>query len=125
MNLGDMTQESHWTNANKATLANFVNVCERGGMPIQTFHAIGNHDHDMAVQNIAGDDDSAAELAYISALGPTYYAVNIGKVHYVVFDNTRMSTPAATGRSPSASTGVRWTGRRRTPTTCRRTSSAS
>ena len=86
MNLGDMTQESHWTNANKATLANFVNVCERGGMPIQTFHAIGNHDHDMAVQNIAGDDDSAAELAYISALGPTYYAVNIGKVHYVVFD---------------------------------------
>lgn len=89
MNLGDMTQESHWTNANKATLANFVNVCERGGMPIQTFHAIGNHDHDMAVQNIAGDDDSAAELAYISALGPTYYAVNIGKVHYVVFDNTQ------------------------------------
>ena len=79
MNLGDMTQESHWTNANKATLANFVNVCERGGMPIQTFHAIGNHDHDMAVQNIAGDDDSEAELAYISALGPTYYAVNIGK----------------------------------------------
>lgn len=58
-------------------------------MPIQTFHAIGNHDHDMAVQNIAGDDDSAAELAYISALGPTYYAVNIGKVHYVVFDNTQ------------------------------------
>ena len=45
MNLGDMTQESHWTNANKATPANFVNVCERGGMPIQTFHAIGNHDH--------------------------------------------------------------------------------
>ncbi len=89
MNLGDMTQESHWTNANKATLANFVNVCERGGMPIQTFHAIGNHDHDMAVQNIAGDDDSEAELAYISALGPTYYAVNIGKVHYVVFDNTQ------------------------------------
>ncbi|MCQ5056728.1 hypothetical protein NE606_19065, partial [Agathobaculum butyriciproducens] len=26
---------------------------------------------------------------YISALGPTYYAVNIGKVHYVVFDNTQ------------------------------------
>ena len=26
MNLGDMTQESHWTNANKATLANFVNT---------------------------------------------------------------------------------------------------
>lgn len=125
MNLGDMTQESHWTNANKATLANFVNVCERGGMPIQTFHAIGNHDHDMAVQNIAGDDDSAAELAYISALGPTYYAVNIGKVHYVVFDNTQYVNTAATGHSPSASTGVRWTGRRRTPTTCRRTSSAS
>lgn len=95
-------------------------------MPIQTFHAIGNHDHDMAVQNIAGDDDSAAELAYISALGPTYYAVNIGKVHYVcVRQYAVCQHPAATGRSPSVSTGVRWTGRRRTPTTCRRTSSAS
>lgn len=89
MNLGDMTQESHWTNANKATLANFVDVCERGGMPIQTFHLIGNHDHDMAVQNIVGEDDSKAELAYNTVFGPTYYAVNIGKVHYVVFDNTQ------------------------------------
>ena len=58
-------------------------------MPIQTFHLIGNHDHDMAVQNIAGEDDSEAELAYNAAFGPTYYAVNIGKVHYVVFDNTQ------------------------------------
>lgn len=89
MNLGDMTQESHWNNANKATLANFIEVCERGCMPIQTFHLIGNHDHDMAVQNIVGDDDSAAELAYMAAFGPTYYAVNIGKVHYVVLDNMK------------------------------------
>ena len=29
---------------------------------IPIYPAIGNHDHDMAVQNIAGDDDSAAEL---------------------------------------------------------------
>ena len=56
---------------------------------VQLAEELENHDHDMAVQNIAGDDDSAAELAYISALGPTYYAVNIGKVHYVVFDNTQ------------------------------------
>lgn len=116
MNLGDMTQESHWTNANKATLANFVNVCERGGMPIQTFHAIGNHDHDMAVQNIAGDDDSAAELAYISALGPTYYAVNIGKVHYVVFDNTQYVNtrrrPVVRRPSQPASDGLGAEGRR-------------
>lgn len=89
MNLGDMTQESHWTGANKADIPNYVNVLERGCMPIQTFHLIGNHDHDMAVQNIADDDDSAAELAYMAAFGPTYYAVNIGKVHYVVLDNMK------------------------------------
>ena len=82
MNLGDMTQESHWTNANKATLANFVNVCERGGMPIQTFHAIGNHDHDKEVS----DDDTSAHL-YRHFFGPTYYAFNAGKDYYIVLDN--------------------------------------
>ncbi len=90
LNLGDMTQETHWTNNRyKATLVNFVTVCERGGMPIQTFHLIGNHDHDMAVQNLTTDDDSESELAYNAAFGPTYYAFNIGKVHYVVLDNTQ------------------------------------
>ena len=90
LNLGDMTQETHWTNNRyKATLSNFVTVCERGGMPIQTFHVIGNHDHDMAVLNITTEDDSEAELAYNTVFGPTYYAFNLGKVHYVVLDNTQ------------------------------------
>lgn len=89
MNLGDMTQESHWTNSNKADIPNYITVLERGCMPIQTFHLIGNHDHDMAAQNITGEDDSAAELAYVASFGPTYYAFNIGKVHYVVLDNMK------------------------------------
>ncbi|MBP3483136.1 MAG: calcineurin-like phosphoesterase family protein [Alistipes sp.] len=90
LNLGDMTQETHWTNSKyKATLSNFVTVCERGGMPIQMFHCIGNHDHDMAVKDITTDDDSQAELAYNAVFGPTYYSFNIGKVHYVVLDNTQ------------------------------------
>lgn len=89
LNLGDMTQESHWRNANKATIPNFVTVCERGGMPIQTFHLIGNHDHDMAVQDLTTEDDSESEVAYVTSFGPTYYAFNLGKVHYVVLDDTQ------------------------------------
>ena len=82
MNLGDMTQESHWTNANKATLANFVNVCERGGMPIQTFHAIGNHDHDRNKYT-----DREATENYRNHFGPTYYAFDMGRTHYIVLDD--------------------------------------
>jgi hypothetical protein len=40
MNLGDMTQESHWTNANKATLANFVNVRNWGHWRVRRLWAI-------------------------------------------------------------------------------------
>lgn len=89
VNIGDMTNESHWINTSyNATLPNFIEVCERSGLRLQTFHAIGNHEHDMRVVDLVWDDDSAAEAAYNESFGPTYYSFDIGKVHYVVLDNT-------------------------------------
>ena len=98
LNLGDMSNESHWRGKFGGDLANFITVCERGGMPIQTYTVIGNHEHDMLAQNIFDDDDTKAELAYMENFGPTYYSFNIGGVHYVVLDNVKYCNHKALGK---------------------------
>lgn len=98
LNLGDVSNESHWGGNYNGDLDNFVTVCERGGMPIQTYTIIGNHEHDMNATNLLTDDDSAAELAYMMTFGPTYYSFNIGKVHYVMFDNVKYINNVAGGK---------------------------
>ena len=98
LNLGDVSNESHWGGKYGGDLNNFVTVCERGGMPIQTYTIIGNHEHDMAATNLLTDDDSAAEVAYMNTFGPTYYSFNIGKVHYVMLDNVKYINNVAGGK---------------------------
>ena len=105
LNLGDMSNESHWKRYG-GTLENFVNVCERGGMPIQTYSVIGNHEHDMAVRDIFDDDDSAAEMEYMKVFGPTYYSFNIGGVHYVVLDNIKYCNHKSKGRDRNSEVRV-------------------
>ena len=95
LNLGDMSNESHWKRYG-GDLENFVKVCK--DMPIQTFTAIGNHEHDMKARDIFDDDDTAAELEYMKVFGPTYYSFNIGGVHYVVLDNVKYCNHKSKGR---------------------------
>ena len=97
LNLGDVSNESHWRRYG-GTLENFVQVCERSGMPIQTYMVIGNHEHDMAARDIFDDDDTAAELEYMKVFGPTYYSFNIGRVHYVVLDNIKYCNHKSKGK---------------------------
>ena len=97
LNLGDMSNESHWKRYG-GTLENFVNVCERGGMPIQTYTVMGNHEHDMKARDIFDDDDTEAELEYMKVFGPTYYSFNIGGVHYVVIDNVKYCNHKSKGK---------------------------
>ena len=97
LNLGDMSNESHWSRYG-GDLDNFVEVCQRSGMPIQTFTAIGNHEHDMKARDIFDDDDTEAELEYMRVFGPTYYSFNIGGVHYVVLDNVKYCNHKSEGK---------------------------
>lgn len=97
LNLGDMSNESHWFRYG-GDLDNFVTVCERSGLPIQTYTVIGNHEHDMRARDIFDDDDTAAELEFIRVFGPTYYSFNIGGVHYVVIDNIKYCNHKSKGR---------------------------
>jgi hypothetical protein len=67
-------------------------------MPIQTYTAIGNHEHDMKAKDIFDDDDTEAELEYMRVFGPTYYSFNIGGVHYVVLDNVKYCNHKSEGK---------------------------
>ena len=98
LNLGDVSNESHWRGKYNGDLENFVEVCSRSGMPIQTFNTIGNHEHDMAAKDIFDDDDTAAEKEYMKVFGPTYYSFNIGSVHYVILDNVKYCNHKSKGK---------------------------
>ena len=98
LNLGDVSNESHWRGKFNGDLENFVTVCERSGMPIQTYNVMGNHEHDMKAQDIFDDDDTAAEEEYMKVFGPTYYSFNIGGVHYVVLDNVKYCNHKSKGK---------------------------
>lgn len=98
LNLGDVSNESHWRGRYGGDLDNFVEVCRRSGMPIQTYTAIGNHEHDMKAKDIFDDDDTEAELEYMRVFGPTYYSFNIGGVHYVVLDNVKYCNHKSEGK---------------------------
>ena len=98
LNLGDVSNESHWRGKFNGDLENFVAVCERSGMPIQTYNVMGNHEHDMKAVDIFDDDDTAAEEEYMKVFGPTYYSFNIGSVHYVVLDNVKYCNHKSKGK---------------------------
>ena len=52
---------------------------------IQMFNVIGNHDHDY---DASTDRDGAR--VFENYFGPSYYSVNLGKIHLVVLDNLIM-----------------------------------
>ena len=52
---------------------------------VQVFNVIGNHDHDYSATT---DRDGAR--VFEQYFGPSYYSVNLGKIHLVVLDNLIM-----------------------------------
>ena len=86
--LGDMTWDLYWYSRKYCFAEYLADINAIKGM--QIFQTIGNHDHDM---NATGDWDTA--LRYKLDLGPNYYSVNIGKVHYIVLDDIQCTNATA------------------------------
>lgn len=80
LTLGDQSWDQYWY-ANNFKLTDYLNQLKDLDFPI--YNVIGNHDYDPYV----GNNDWLAAASYRNLLGPTYYSINIGKVHYVILDN--------------------------------------
>lgn len=52
-------------------------------IPFPFFPVIGNHDHDLKVEN----DDYNSSAIYESYFGPRYYSFNRGECHFIVLDD--------------------------------------
>src|SRR5690606_31457264 len=88
--LGDLTWDTYWY-SNSFMLPEYVKQISKVNAPV--FNIMGNHDNDPYFAN-----DWSAENAYRRTLGPTYYSFNLGKIHYIVLDNTEyINTGGASG----------------------------
>ncbi|MCD8071724.1 MAG: calcineurin-like phosphoesterase C-terminal domain-containing protein, partial [Alistipes sp.] len=77
--LGDLSWETYWY-SDYFTITEFRS--KLGGFPVTVFPVMGNHDNDPLYS-----DDFECEERYRQEFGPTYYAFDIGEVHYIVLDN--------------------------------------
>ena len=79
LTLGDLSWDLYWYD-NRFALPEYV--LEMNKLNSSVFNLIGNHDNDPYVQG-----DWPSENPWRNILGPTYYAFNLGDVHYIVLDN--------------------------------------
>lgn len=79
LTLGDMSWETYWYD-NKFALPEYLMEMYKINCPI--FNVMGNHDNDPYFQG-----DWLSEQTYKRLVGPSYYAFNLGDVHYIVLDN--------------------------------------
>ncbi len=86
--LGDMTWDAYWYE-NSYSLSNYLNEIE--GIGFQIFNIMGNHDNDPYKAQ-----DFPAESTFKQIIGPSYYSINIGKVHYVILDDIQYINSAGT-----------------------------
>ncbi len=81
LNLGDSSWDAYWYE-NSYSLANYLNDID--GIGFQIFHAMGNHDNDPYKAN-----DFLAEAPFKQIVGPSYYSLNVGNIHYVILDDVQ------------------------------------
>lgn len=97
--LGDMSHDKYWEEFNYA-LPQYVNTVNNELDGLTIYHTIGNHDHDM--KSIA--DNLAAVSPFSENVAPAWYSFNIGRIHFVVMDNTDCS--AYDGKSANYTQGL-------------------
>lgn len=105
LNLGDLSHDLYWYQYD-FDVASAKRFLEQNGFPTLLYSIPGNHDNDAATQ--AGEAvDRRAEHLYRSTLGPTYYAMNIGDVHWIMMDNIIYKNTAGKGKKNVGVVGAR------------------
>lgn len=87
LNLGDLSWDGFWYKQSWA-----LPECKEAlaALPFALYSVMGNHDND---PRVAGD--FPAEAPYKEQMGPSYYSMDIGKVHYIMLDNNVYLNPGA------------------------------
>ncbi|ERJ59643.1 hypothetical protein M472_12755 [Sphingobacterium paucimobilis HER1398] len=80
LTLGDQSWDAYWYDNNFKIKEYLDNVKD---LPFTIFNTIGNHDYNPYIAM----NDFVASAEYRNILGPTYYSMNLGNVHYVILDN--------------------------------------
>lgn len=80
LNLGDWAWDLYWYQ-NKFSLTDAKDAVK--DLDFQFWSTMGNHDNDAAYQG-----DWQPEQAFRDEIGPVFYSMNIGKVHYIMLDDT-------------------------------------
>lgn len=83
--LGDMTTDGKWYK-NSFALPEYLEQMAVS-YPTPIYHLMGNHDNDRHGEGTAEEWDEIGAARYKKEIGPNYYSVNIGQVHYVYLDN--------------------------------------
>lgn len=104
--LGDMIQD-YATVQYKTGLPEYKKCLRDLRFPI--FHIPGNHDYrheDLTGRAWEDEEARGAKQYYIDHLGPTYYSFNIGKVHFVMLDGTRIHGTAGSSATENRVTSA-------------------
>lgn len=92
--LGDMTTDGKWY---KNNFAFPEYLSEMASYPTPVFHVPGNHDNDQRCSGSFEEWESAAEQRYKNEIGPNYYSLNIGGIHFLMLDDIITHGPKAEG----------------------------
>ncbi|MBQ7855707.1 MAG: calcineurin-like phosphoesterase C-terminal domain-containing protein [Alistipes sp.] len=103
--LGDLSVNSNWYSA-EFDVDDARNTFISSRYPTPLYTAIGERDHDGAVPS-GVVTDYLSEQMYVECCGPRFYSMNIGRVHYVVLDNTVFRNEPGNGKYPSEIVGKR------------------
>ena len=92
--LGDMVQDSYIARYG-AGLPQYKSLLR--GLGLTLFHIPGNHEYETGNFGEVQTDPEGRNIRgyYRKNLGPTYYSFNLGKVHFVMLDGTRMNGPSS------------------------------
>lgn len=97
--VGDIGISRYWYSAD-FDLSDAMRAFTTFKYPTMLYTAMGDGDHDGATP-FGGLTDYNSERMYVMTCGPKYYSMNIGKVHYVVLDNTVYRNEPGEGNYPT------------------------
>lgn len=103
--LGDLCRNDSWY-SQEIDPADVVGMLAQMRYPAMLYTVMGEHEYDGAVPAGIMTDHLASEQ-YATTCAPRFYAFNVGKVHYVVLDNTYFLNDKGDGKYATEIVGKR------------------